>query len=308
MRRALAATALLLLSGCRGALPIGSEPTLSVPLAFEGVDETALGPHAASFEVHFESDDPWTYSVDTRLGDGALERSLHIEGVSDARNPGDVRMVAENGVKRMSGPGTADECLRFPESLDVNLSFLGPDDVLPPDGFQEPLVAIAQEAVAGRASTHYAMLQGELDGWQDVQVGLWIDGKTGAVLRYDLAATGWDPFFGAGYGQLQGRYQVETLGPQSIEPIAGCQINYPLPDRLENLVKLPGVVAFETTMTLDETADFFRNGLEADGWEPLQAEERSSGAIVLSYRREGEALDVTIREMDDRTKVELLSD
>lgn len=307
-RAALGVMILVLLTGCRGLLPGSEDATLDAPLVFEGTDEAALGPHAAVFDLSFDSDDSWVYSVRTRTSETAVERSLHIEGVSDARNPGDVRMVAEGGVSRMSGPGTDNECLRFPETMDVNLSFLGPDDVLLPSAFREPLVAIAQEDIAGRASTHYAMLQDELDGWQDVQVGLWIDNETGAVLRYDLAATGWDPFFGAGYGRIEGRYQVESLGPQSIEPIEGCQVDYPLPDQVEGLVKLPGVVAFETPMSVDDVAAFYRSALESAGWRRQGEEERSSGAVVLSYRREAESLDVTIRETARGTRVELLTD
>lgn len=297
-----------LMAGCRGLVPGSGEPTLSAPVAFDGLDESAVGPHAASFDLRFDSDDPWTYSVDTRLAEASLERSLHIDGVSDARNPGDVRMVAEGGVSRMRGPGTDNECLRFPETMDVNLSFLGPDDVLAPSAFREPFVAIDQEPVAGRAATHYAMLQSELDGWQDVQVGLWLDDETGAVLRYDLAASGWDPFFGAGYGRVEGSYRVESLGPQVIEPIAGCQIDLPLPERVDNLVQLPGVIAFETDIGIEEVATFYRGELGAAGWNPVQDERSGSGSVVLSYRREAETLNVTIRSVAGKTKVELLTD
>lgn len=307
-RAALGLILIGLLAGCRGLLPGGGEPTLSAPLTYDGLDESALGPHAARFDLSFDSDDPWTYSVASRMDESALERSLHIDGVSDARNPGDVRMVAEGGVSRMIGPGTDNECLRFPESMDVNLSFLGPDDVLAPSAFREPLVAIDQEPVAGRAATHYAMLQSELDGWEDVQVGLWLDDETGAVLRYDLAASGWDPFFGAGYGRIEGSYQVESLGPQTIEPIEGCQIDLPLPDQVDNLVKLPGVIAFDTAIGIEEMADFYRGRLEAAGWNSVQDERSGSGSVVLSYRRQDETLNVTIRSLAGRTKVELLTD
>jgi hypothetical protein len=304
---ALAVVMLAMLASCGGPMPDSGEPTLSAPLAFEGIDESALGPHAASFDLSFDCDDPWSYSIRTRASDSAVEHSLHIDGVSDARNPGDVRMVTEGGVSRMRGPGTDEECLLFPDAMNVNLSLLTPDDVLMPSAFHEPLVAIGQEAVAGRSTTHYAMLQDELDGWQDIQVGLWIDDETGSVLRYDLVASGWDPFFGAGYGRIEGSYRVESLEPQKVEPIAGCQIDYPLPDQVEGLVKLPGVVAFETALTVEDTVAFYRQALAAAGWNSEQEEASGSGAVVLSYRREGESLDVTIRGTDNGTKVELLS-
>ena len=296
----------LLLVGCSLPAVGGGAPTLAPPLVFTGLDPASLGPHHARFSLQFDGQDSWSYVVTTRASDQLLERSLHIEGVEGARNPGDVRMVSDGQVSRMVGPGTQGSCLQYPSDLDVSVRFLDPDDILPVEAFREPLVNLGDEQVAGWNTVHYVMLQSELDGWQGVTVGLWHQPDFNGILRYDLEAEGWDPFFEAGWGQLQGSYQVLALEPQTIEPIAGCETSLPLPADRQRLVVLPGVVAFESGMTLDALSAHFRQQLPADGWQTLAEEVRSSGAVVLSYWREGESLDVTIRDMGDYRRIELL--
>jgi hypothetical protein len=296
----------LVLAACTLPAVGGGTPTLAPPLAYRGLDSSILGSHQAEFRLQFDGDQSWSYRVTTRVSDQLLERSLHIEGVEGARNPGDVRLVSDGQVSRMIGPGTNEGCLQYPSDLDVSVKFLAPDDVLPVDDFREPLVSLGQEQVAGWNTIHFVMIQAELDGWQDVTVGLWHQPDFEAVLRYDLAAEGWDPFFEAGYGRLTGSYQVIELGPQAIEPITGCEPDLPLPADRQRLVILPGVVAFESGMSLEALSAHFRQQLPQAGWQTLVEEDRSSGAVVLSYWREGESLDVTIRDMGDFRRVELL--
>lgn len=283
------------------------EAVVREPGEYQGMNLEALVPHRARFSLQFDGQRSWLYRVETRKSSEAIEHSLHIEGVSDARNPGDVRMVTRDQESRMLGPGTDGECLRFPRSMEMNVTFLGPDDLIPSEAFREPLVPLGIEQVAGRESVHYALVQSELDRWQEVKLGIWLEPDSGAVLRYDLNASGNDPYFGAGFGVVEGHYEVLEVGPQSIEPIQGCDIQFPLPSPAENLVRLPGMVSFETSMGLDETVAFYRRELEGAGWQPLGGEERSSGAILMSYRKGQERLSVTIRTMDGLTRVELLT-
>lgn len=69
----------------------------------------------------------------------------------------------------------------------------------------------------GVKTTHYILRQASLDNWHDPEVNLWMDGVTGAVLRYDLHATGPDSLFGAGEGVLSGQFLVSKVGPQMLE-------------------------------------------------------------------------------------------
>lgn len=275
---------------------------------FEGIDSSNLGPHRSRFELEFRANEGWQYQLVTRVGQASLERSLRIEGVRDAVIAGDVRMVTEGEIRRMIGPATEDRCLQFPRQLGVNVTFLSPDDVLPAAEMREPLVGLDREEIAGRATDHYALLQEELDGWQDVQAGIWIEPASETVLRYDLRASGWDPFFNAGWGEISGSYLVQEIGAQTIEPIEGCEAPFPLPPNARNVVLVPGVVAFETSWPMQEIGEFYRQQLADTAWRLVEQQESASGALVLKYRRGVEALDITIRQMDEFVRVELLSE
>lgn len=301
----------LLASGCGLWTDAGGRNTLAEPPSspsYQGLNSNALGPHRARFELSFSGDPSWGYTLTTRVGEGATERSVQVQGVADARNPGQVRMVTSGGESRMKGPGTNQACLRVPSDMELNVTFLSPDDVIPPEAINEPLVPMGEATVAGRAAQHVAIVQSELDRWQDVRLGLWLDRETQSVLRYELAGAGWDPFFQAGFGELDGRYEVVEIGPQSIEPIEGCEVEVPLPEGAADLVRLPGLVAFEVDLELEQVVSFYREAMPEAGWQSLVEEERSSGAVVLTYLREAERIEVMVRSMGDRTRVELLTD
>lgn len=303
----------LVISACAGGLDRGQPDgsVAAVPTSyqgFEGIDNTQLGPHRARFDLEFTGEKGWHYQLVTRVAQESSERSLQIEGVRDAVIAGDVRMVTQGEVSRMIGPGTEDRCLQFPRQLGVNVKLLSPDDVLPPGDIGEPLVGLNREQIAGRAADHFALLQEELGGWQGIQAGIWVEPESGAVLRYDLSASGWDPFFNAGWGEISGSYRVEEVGPQNIEPIEGCQVPYPLPPDARNLVLVPGVVAFETAWPLRQIGEFYRQQLAATDWKLLDQEESESGALILRYRRGAETLDINLRQREDYVRVELLAE
>ncbi len=292
---------------------LGEEPTpgaasLSSAEGYGGIDPGRLGRHESRFTLQFQGEDGWLYVVRSRYGETAVEKSLHIEGVEDAVNPGDVRMVTEGGISRMVGPGTEGQCLQFPEGMGVNITFLNPDDVFAPEALQDSLVEMGRERVGGWTTEHFALTQTELDGWEEVTLDLWIEPNSRAVMRYSFQATGWDPFFRAGRGRIEGEFEVAGVGPQTIEAIGGCEVALPLPEEHRSLVVLPGVVAFESPLAVDEVAEFYRDALADTEWRPLDREERASGAMILSYRDGARTLDITIRQMDEFTRVELLSE
>ena len=295
----------VLLAGCNLSA-VEPTPTPAPVLEFEGLESVPFDQYASRFEITFEGDPGWQYRLTVRQAEAAVERRLVIEGVEDTRDPGDVRMVTAQGVTRMRGPGTEDQCLQFPEQMEVNVTLLSPDDILPPKEFTESMELLGQEQVVGFDANHYAVEQAELDAWQQVRADIWISRAGSTVVQYELEALGWDPYFGAGWGQLSGRYQLLEVGQQAIEPIEGCQVDLPLPDSTRNLVVLPEVVAFGSEQTLEELTAFYQERLEQDGWRALAQEERTSGAAVLNYLRDAERLTVTIRRFNEGTQVELL--
>jgi hypothetical protein len=266
----------------------------------------ALGAYRATFEIRFAGTYTWIYRLESRVSSEATAYDLHIEGVDASQNPGDVRVVLEGDVVRMRGPATDDACVQFPSDLDLGQSFLSPDDLIPPQEIETALRSVGTETIAGREATHYTLRQPNLADWQDVEIDVWKDTTSGATLRYDLRAGGTDPLFDAGEGVLSAQFVVNDIGPQTIEPITGCEIDLPLPPDATRLVTMPGLVAFESAATPDEIIAFYQAALAESGWEPLAEPQHGVDAVLLSYRRDGETLDVNIETRVTGVHVELL--
>lgn len=266
----------------------------------------ALGTYHALFEVQFEGVYNWTYRLESRTDGSATAYDLHIEGVKASQNPGDVRIVVEGDIAKMRGPGTDDACMQFPSDLDLGLALLAPDDLISLQGAEDSLRATGVETVAGREATHYTLRLSSLGDWRDVEVDIWEDVATGTVLRHDLRAAGTDPLFDAGEGVLSSQFVVDDIGPQTIEPVPGCETDLPLLPDATRIVKMPGLVAFESTATPNEIVDFYQAALAEAGWESAAEPETGVDAILLSYRREGQTLDINIESHEAGTHVELL--
>jgi hypothetical protein len=283
-----------------------TEPTPAQPsLNLEMFDT-----YHATFEIRFEGTYAWSYYLESRTDGGAdggaTAYDLHIEGIEASQNPGDIRVVLESDVVRMRGPATDDACIQFPSDLNLGRSFLSPDALIPHQEIEAALRPVGTETIDGREATHYTLRQPSLADWQDVEIDIWKDTTNGATLRYNLRAAGSDPLFDAGEGTLSGRFVVRDTGPQTIEPITGCAIDLPLPPDATRLVRMPGLVAFESTATSDEAVAFYQTALTKAGWEPVTEPEVGVDAVLLSYRREGETLNVNIEIRRTGVYVELL--
>jgi hypothetical protein len=306
----------LLFLACLPTAPAASV-SHTAPVTSTGSTPTQSGPipqmpdtYHATFEMRFVGTYTWTYYLESRVGSGAdggaTAYDLHIEGVNASQNPGDVRVVLEGDVVKMRGPATDDACVQFPSDLDLGQSFLTPDDLIPTQEIEAALRPVGTATIAEREATHYALRQPNLAGWQNVEIDVWEDTTSGATLRYDLHVQGTDPLFDAGEGTLSGQFVVNDIGPQTIEPITGCEINLPLPLDATRLVRMPGLVAFESAATPDEVVAFYRTALAEAGWEPQAEPEHGVDAVLLSYRRDEETLDVNIEKRATGVYVELL--
>jgi hypothetical protein len=190
--------------------------------------------------------------------------------------------------------------------MELGPAFLTPDALVDPAGLAGVLRLVGEEAIVGLTTRHYTVRQAELEQWKDLQLNLWRDEASGATLAYDLLLSGPDPIFDGGEGMLAGRFRVTALGPQSIEPILSCEIDLPLPEDAARLVRLPGLVAFDSAQPAEGLAAFYQAQLPAAGWQPAAEPETRQGATVLSFQRSAEALTVNIEAMASGAHVELL--
>ncbi|MGD1995681.1 MAG: hypothetical protein PVH62_02800 [Anaerolineae bacterium] len=297
---------LVSITACSSAVSPSRLPSASAEPTYTGLGLNALHAYQATLELRFEGDFQWAYHLTTRANGDVVEHRLHLEGVTGARNPGDVRVVMEGDTVKMRGSGTDGECWQFPRDLDLTPAFLTPDDLIDPEGFEDPFVNLGAETIAGVEVAHYALSQAKLGDWRDVEVDLWLDVVTDAALRYDLRAVGPDPLFGTDEGVLSGRFLVGEVGPQMIEPVEGCEIDLPLPPNATRLTKLPGgLVTFESVSRPAEIVGFYQAELPLAGWEAIAQPEGGAESILLSYRRGGQRLEINVEMGGERAYVEL---
>jgi hypothetical protein len=286
------------------ALPT-AEPTAEPPTPTI-LNLQTLTAYRTTFVLRFQGTYEWTYELESSTDGGRTAYALHIEGVEPPQNPGDIRVVLEGDIARMRGPATEDACVQFPSDYDLGQSFLTPDGLIPPNELEAALRSLGSEVISGRETTHLAVEQAQLAGWRDVKVDVWKDDATGAVLRYDLRLTGSDPLFDAGEGLMSGQFLVGDVGPQTIEPIAGCEIDLPMPPDAARVVSMPGLIAFDSASTAAETIAFYQTALPPAGWKSTAEPETGTDAVLLSYSRQGQILDINIEILDAGVHVELL--
>jgi hypothetical protein len=183
---------------------------------------------------------------------------------------------------------------------------MSPEGLLPPEELETALHMIGDDVIAGRTTSHLSLRQPEFAGWQDVEVDVWKDVETGETLRYDLHLIGVDPLFDAGRGALSGQFVMDEIGPQTIEPITGCEINLPLPSNAVQIVSMPGLISFQSTSTTEEAVAFFERALTEEGWVATHEPETGVDAVLLSFRRKGQTLDINIETIEEGVHVELL--
>ncbi len=273
--------------------------------AYRGLQLDALGAFSAVFDLQFEGETSWQYQVITRSDGQALEYQLHIEGVSEVVNPGDIRMVSAGGVSRMIGPGTDEACVQFPTDLDLGVSFLSPDLLFDPQEISPSLAPSGIEKVAGQNAQILEASGVRLVAWQDLEVSISVSVSTGAALRYDFRAKGQDPLFDAGEGLLTGQFLVTEIGPQTIDPVSGCEIDLPLPDDAENLIILLGIISFDSPSDARTVALFYTEALRQTDWKRTGPPQVHNEDVLLSYADGVRTLEINIETTAEGVHVDL---
>jgi hypothetical protein len=291
--------AAVLISGC-------SSQTEEPSGLYSGMNLETLPGYRAVFNMTFEGERLWSYHLETQASGDEYAYELSLEGLGPLQDPGDVRLVHSDGTNTMRGEGTDNECVQFPDSADIGMLFLTPDEIFNPNMLNAPMVAFEQEQVAGRDVIHYSLQQSDLMTWQDVSLELWISVEGGATLQYDLSANGPDPLFNGGEGHLVGQFTVLEIGEQTIYPNEGCEIDFPLPYDHSQLIRLPELLAFESQRSPQDLASWYQDALEAAGWEPVTEAQTTSTGVQLSYQRGTEQAQIKITAAANGSEVEIL--
>lgn len=287
---------LFVIAGCsspaRSALPEAKADSANP--ALNGLNRDLAQSYDASFEVKFEGTSRWTYALKTRKTPTLSELSLHIDGIEGPNNPGDIRLVTDGKTSWVSGQGTDQECMQFPNGQGMDPQWILPESLLSMQDLSGFMKFAGEENLSGQAALHYVGTTESVGGWKNVRAEVWQGKNSSGLLRYILEGQVEDPFFGAGAGKMSARYEASVLENAVIEPVKGCEINVPLPDRISQYVRLPGMASFITSMGMVELQGFYQQGLPQQGWAEKEVPAIAEGSVVLSYQRNGEEVEIHI--------------
>jgi len=306
MRRVLILLAIPFLAGC----VFQSPRDLVTPAAagepqYVGLRLDRLGTYRARFTMSFEGQSTWWYRVDL-MSDGVIKAyELSMEGLPQSRDPGDVKLVDANGVLTLQGDATAGECWRFPASANRSREPLTPDGVIQPARIATDLKDAGRETILGRTAERYTLDRSLRPEFSRADISIWLDSATGAVLRYQFTLEGSDPLFDAGEGTLSGEFDVLDLRAVTIDPIEGCESEFPVPDDGWDIYLLSDYVGYRTGLSPDELVEFMLQSLGRQGWQQAADTEAIPGTAALSFRRGATALEIFIQSEAEWTKVEI---
>ena len=271
-------------------------PTSEPQVGLAGLNRDKLSSYSSLFVIQFEGAKPWTYRIKTRKSPTLREISLHIDGITGKDNPGDVRLVTDGVTSRMSGAGTDNECVQFPDNLGMDPKWIYPESVVSIEDMTAQLKYVGEEKIAGTTSVHYAVSGATVGKWNNVSIDVWQEKISRTLLQFHMQAAGEDPFFGTGAGKLNAQYNVAGLDVAAIQPVGGCEISVPLPDTANNFIRLPGMASFESPASIDDMKNFYQSKLPADSWAEKDPPSQADGSTILSYKRNADEVEIHIED------------
>lgn len=279
---------------------------------YEGLGLDSIAAYKAVFEMAFTPGDAespvWTYRLDILADESGLQRTLSVEGVPASQDLGNVTLTQIDDVQYMTGEATEESgCLIFPMSIDLETSFLLPDDLLPAELVDDVLTPDADATVAGQPGQRYTFSADALGDFQDASGEIVAATDGGYVLRYTFAgATSETPFSTGSEGRVTWQFVVTDLAPEeSISAPEGCEIEYPIMADAVDLARIPGMIIYTSPSSPEDVRAFYEESLPDDGWLRYDLPETAEGTTVLVYAREGWLLNVAITSADGGVEVQL---
>lgn len=275
---------------------------------YSGFNEDTFPAYQAMFIIEFEgSEYEWEYQLTTQRDDSFTEYSLNIEGLDTSEHPGSIRMVTDGESSWMIGPGTDNLCFRFPNSMEINFDYFTPDDLIASQLVDAVLKKRGVETIEGQETVHYRARKRSLAGWRNVTLDIWLAAPD-TVVHYIAHAKGDDPLFDAGFGKLGFHYVIQEIGPQEIEPITGCEINYPVPEDSYDFTRLPGLVSFESTQDVETLTRFYLEEMPLIEWIMENKIYTQDDFAMVVFQKANVEIVISITSQDDSTFVEIFEE
>ncbi len=169
------------------------------------------------------------------------------------------------------------------------------------------------ETVNDIASNHYTFDQRGL-GQGDLAKSegeMWVASDGGYVVKYVLAITGAEDYFGGGIeGTLSFDYEL-TGANQPVEisiPVA-CPpglVDAPQMPDAANIVSDLGVLTYETSSSLQDAVAFYNNGLPELGWQAVGEASITDDYALMRFDKAGETMLVSVAVENGLTKVQIV--
>ncbi len=140
---------------------------------------------------------------------------------------------------------------------------------------------------------------------------MWVAADGGFVVRYTLTTLGTSEYFGEnGEGTLTFDYQltdVNTAPPIALSAdCADGTTDAPLLPDAADVVRVPGLVSYTTSVTADEAVAFYQEQLTAQGWNPVGDPTVGEIGTVQTFQRAPDELVVVVRGGEAGTTVRLV--
>lgn len=292
-------------------LPIEESPQVITTQDFpkyKGLNQADLSAYASNLHITMAGIYNWSYSLSTKFDGLQTEYALHIEGVVASIDPGDVRLVTDGITSRMeivTDGGIT--CIQFPPDYVDAPAFLTPEDLLNPEIAANELSFVGNSNMLNREIVQFETENTTLGKWPNADLTVWLDQETGALMEFEISAERHDPLFSAGLGTMTAVYTVTEIGPQIIEPIVGCEMDFPVITDATEYVFISNVVSYQTVSSLEIVKEYYQTSMTSRGWE-LQSDQVITPVAdvdVLDFIRGDEAVTVNLESNSSGTKVTL---
>lgn len=292
-------------------LPI-EEPSQAVTTqelpTYTRLNQAGLGAYASNLEISMAGVYNWSYSLSTKYDGSQTEYVLHIEGVVASIDPGDVRLVTDGITSRMETLTEGGEtCVQFPPDYVDAPAFLTPEHLLNPQIAASELRFVGNSNMLNREVVQFKTDNTTLGNWPNADLTVWLDQETGALMEFEISAERRDPLFSAGLGTMTAVYSVTEIGPQTIDPIVGCEMDFPVMTDATEYVFISNVVSYQTASSFEIVKEFYQTSMTGLGWE-LQSDQiitPVAGVEIIDFIRGDEAVTINLESISSGTKVTL---
>ena len=187
---------------------------------------------------------------------------------------------------------------------------------LEPIGFMNGVIGADEagnDTVNDVAANHYTFDErafGQLDIAQSTGE-MWVATDGGYVVKYLLTTKGNADYFGEGIeGTITWDYELTDINqPFTItlpDNCPGGMVNAPLLAEASNILNMPGILMYDTSTSLADTAAFYQQEIPKLGWELVGEPSLTDTSALLDYIQGDKTLTIIITSDNIKTAVSVV--